>query len=210
LILFDLDGTLIDSNGVWLDVDIKFLARRGKPLTTEYTDFVSHSIFPTAAKFTKEYYNLPESEIEIMSEWHELAREAYQFHVPIKPGVIPYLEQCYQKGEKMVLFTASVPELGNAAIRRLGIERYFSSVIFAQEIGLEKRNPAAFLRVAQFLNVTPSCCTMFDDAPHNCSAARAAGMRVVGVYDRFYEDFQEQVRRNSDCYINSFHDLLDA
>jgi len=208
LILFDLDGTLIDSNGVWLDVDVKFLARRNKPITTEYTDFVSHSIFPTAAKFTKAYYSLPESEADIMEEWRELAQEAYQFHVPLKPGALEYLEQCQQNGEEMALFTASVPALGMSAIHRLGIDHYITTFIFAQEIGLEKRNPEAFHRVSQILHVSPKQCTMFDDAPHNCAAARSSGMKVFGVYDRFYESFQEQVRKNSDFYIKSFEDLL--
>ena len=52
--LFDLDGTLIDSNGIWAEVDRTFLARRGYPYTKEYYEGVAHTIFPLAAVFTKE------------------------------------------------------------------------------------------------------------------------------------------------------------
>ena len=62
LYLFDMDGTLIDSNGIWKDVDSAFLARRGLPYTKEYYEGVAHTIFPLAAKFTKEFCHLPESE----------------------------------------------------------------------------------------------------------------------------------------------------
>ena len=56
--LFDLDGTLIDSNGIWVDVDTAFLARRGMPYTPEYAQGVAHTIFPLAAKFTKAYCSI--------------------------------------------------------------------------------------------------------------------------------------------------------
>ena len=56
--LFDFDGTLVDSNGVWVEIDNGFLARRGLTPTREYSDTVGHSIFPIAAQFTKDYYHL--------------------------------------------------------------------------------------------------------------------------------------------------------
>ena len=71
--LFDMDGTLIDSNSVWKDVDGEFLARRGLPYTKAYYEGVAHTIFPLAAKFTKEFCHLPESEEAIMAEWMDLA-----------------------------------------------------------------------------------------------------------------------------------------
>ena len=69
MLLFDMDGTLIDSNGVWKDVDREFLARRGLPYTHEYYEGVAHTIPPLAAKFTKAYYYLEESCEEIIAEW---------------------------------------------------------------------------------------------------------------------------------------------
>ena len=77
MLLFDMDGTLIDSNGIWKDVDEEFLARRGLPYTQEYYEGVAHTIFPLAARFTKEFCHLPESQEEIMAEWMELAGDIY-------------------------------------------------------------------------------------------------------------------------------------
>ena len=84
--LFDFDGTLVDSNGVWVDVDNGFLARRGLTPTREYSDAVGHSIFPIAAQYTKDYYHLDMSPEEIMAEWLDMARDAYAHQVPLKPG----------------------------------------------------------------------------------------------------------------------------
>lgn len=106
--LFDLDGTLIDSNGIWAEVDRTFLARRGYPYTKEYYEGVAHTIFPLAAVFTKEYCHLSESTDEIMAEWMELAKDNYA-HVALKPHVREYLEKLRAQGERMAVFTSCVP-----------------------------------------------------------------------------------------------------
>ena len=106
--LFDLDGTLIDSNGIWAEVDRTFLARRGYPYTKEYYEGVAHTIFHLAAVFTKEYCHLSESTEEIMAEWMELAKDNYA-HVALKPHVREYLEKLRAQGERMAVFTSCVP-----------------------------------------------------------------------------------------------------
>ena len=93
MLIFDMDGTLIDSNGIWKDVDTRFLEKRGLPYTQEYYEGVAHTIFPLAAKFTKEFCHLPESEAAIMAEWMEMAGDIYATDVTEKPGVRAYLEQ---------------------------------------------------------------------------------------------------------------------
>lgn len=208
MILFDLDGTLIDSNGIWVDVDREFLARRGKLPTDEYAEFVSHSIMPNAAQFTKDYYDLPETTEEIMAEWHSLARDAYQYHVPLKAGVREYLERCLESGERMALFSASDPELARLAVKRLALDRYLYAMIFAQELGMEKCTPGAFLIAVDQLGGEPEGCTVFEDSPYNCAAALIAGFNVVGVYDSYYAGAQQEVMENSSWYITSFEDLL--
>ena len=65
---FDLDGTLLDSNGIWLDIDIEFLGRRGiSPVPEDYTDYVTHHSAPDAARYTRERFSLPETPEEIMA-----------------------------------------------------------------------------------------------------------------------------------------------
>ena len=139
--LFDFDGTLVDSNGVWVEIDNGFLARRGLTPTREYSDTVGHSIFPIAAQFTKDYYCLDMTPEAIMAEWLDMARDAYARQVPMKPGAEAFLARCAAAGEPMALLTACVPELCRAALARHRLEGYFRQIIFVQELGLEKRNP---------------------------------------------------------------------
>ena len=103
MLFFDLDGTLVDSSGIWLQIDLDFTARRGLAHTQEYHDFVIHSTAPVAAQFTKDYYHLPESADEIIAEWSAQALEEYTYRIEAKPHVHAYLEQCRRQGEPMAV-----------------------------------------------------------------------------------------------------------
>jgi len=206
--LFDLDGTLIDSNGVWREVDERFLSKRNLTATAEYLDAVGHAIFPTAARFTIDYYHLNESPEAIMAEWMSLAKDAYENHIPLKPGVLEYLRQQADAGETLALVTACVPELGYAVLNRHGLAPLFHHLVFAQDLGLEKRDPRFFQQVLCHLNVSPADCVFYEDSPQNCAIAKKMGMTVIGILDPLYENEAAQIRQICDRCIHDFTELL--
>ena len=208
MLIFDMDGTLTDSNGIWRDVDVAFLAKRGLPYTREYAEGVAHTIFPLAAVFTKEYAHLTESTEEIMAEWMEMAGDVYARDVPVKAGVREYLDRCRQEGQRMAVLTSSVPRHCRAALTHLHLRPYFERVFYANELQMEKKFPEIFFHVARELDVRPEDCTFFDDSVAACRAAKEAGMRVVGVHDPFFSHTEEEMRQVCDRYIMSFKDLL--
>ena len=165
--LFDMDGTLIDSNDVWKDVDREFLARRGLPYTKAYYEGVAHTIFPLAAKFTKEFCNLPDSEEDIMAEWMELAKDNYA-HVALKPHVREYLEKLRAQGERMAVFTSCVPAHCKTALAVHDLNRCFERVIFAQELGMEKKTPELWCIAA----ITGGAIPRSSPRRRSCSASR--------------------------------------
>lgn len=207
MLIFDLDGTLIDSNGLWVEVDRTFLARRGASYTREYYEGVAHTILPNCARFTKEYLHLEESCEEIIAEWMDLAADRYA-HVPLKPSVREYLDCCREAGHPMAVFTACVPAHCEAALAVHGLRAYFQRVIYAQELGADKRSPEIFRRVAADLGVPVKSCVLFDDSLAACKAAKAAGMTVVGVQDGYFQDAAVDMREICDQYITGFGELL--
>ena len=207
MLIFDLDGTLIDSNGLWVEVDKIFLARRNAPYTKEYYEGVAHTILSNCAIFTKEYLNLEESCEEIIAEWMELAKGQYH-EVALKEKVREYLDRCKEAGHRMAIFTACVPEHCRAALERHDLAHYFEKVIYAQELGVDKKSPAIFRSVAQMLATTTKDCVLFDDSLTACKAAKAAGMTVVGVYDEYFKESEPDMRELCDQYIYSFGELL--
>ncbi len=207
MLIFDLDGTLVDPNGVWLEVDKVFLARHGYAYSQAYHDGVAHSILQNCAVFTKNFFGMEESCEEIIAEWMELAKDAYN-HVPLKPYVREYLDRCMEAGHRMAIFTASVPLHCRTAVANHGLDAYFEKIIFAQELGEDKRSPAIFHRAAELLGVKPRECVFFDDSLAACKGAKAAGMTVVGVQDDYFTGAEADMRELCDQYIRDFGELL--
>lgn len=205
--IFDLDGTLLDSNGIWYEVDRKFLARRGMSYTEEFRDGVEYTTQPIAAEFAKRYCKLSESCEEIMQEWRDLAKEGYQ-RAPLKPGAHAYLKKLQSEGKRMAVFTGCVPQFCNAALRRHGIDSFFERVLFAQDMGRDKNDPQTFRLVAQMLSVDPAECTVFEDSVRACRSASAAGMRTIGIFDSTFCDSREDMQRACDRMIVNFESLL--
>lgn len=206
--IFDLDGTLIDSNGVWARIDMEFMDRHGLTLTDEYEEFVKFANFAQAAQYTKEYGNLSESPEEIMREWMDMAYDEYARKIPLKPYAREILEKCAAKGEGMALYTSSIPELCYAALDHHDLRKYFDDIIFTNDFGGTKHEAASFRYVEERLGVRPEECRLFDDSPRTCAGAMAAGWNVFGVYDELvsggWSDFQQCAHR---C-IRNFFELI--
>lgn len=207
--VFDLDGTLLDSNGIWRDVDLKFGERMQLEVTQEYLDFVSHTTFPVAAAYTKEYYHLSMSEDEIMNTWYAMVEEAYAHELPLKPGAMEYLQYCSTQGDRMVMYTSCVPSLCHAALRRHGIDSCFQQIFFAQDIGLEKRFSDSFLTLSRNLGEPPSSCILFDDSPVAGHAAHQAGWQVIGVYDDLFHTEQDKLHSYCNRVVNRLDECIE-
>lgn len=206
--IFDMDGTLIDSNGIWKDVDTAFLAKRGLSYTKEFYEGVAHTIFPLAAKFTKEFCRLPESEEAIMAEWMDMAGDLYGTSVPVKPGVRAYLDKLRAAGERLIVVTSAVPVHCRTALTHLGLMPYFERIIFAHDLQLEKKGPQLWCLTAEMMGVAPEDCTLYDDSVEACRGAKAAGMHAVGVYDPYFAGTEPEMQAVCNRYIRSFEELI--
>lgn len=205
--IFDLDGTLLDSMGVWLEVDRVFLARRGIELPDDYAAAISPMGFPAAASYTKTRFLLPEDEAAIMEEWHALAVDAYANHVGLKPGVLAYLTSLRHRGIPFAAATASQAVFYMPALKRLGIADWFSSVTEISEVARGKGNPDIYFRAADKLGVPVGDCAVFEDIVPGVRGAAAGGFYTVAVYDESCVN-PDLLRAICDRYIYSFEELL--
>lgn len=207
--LFDLDGTLTDSNRLWMDIDLEFFKQHHLTLTDDYTEYVAHTNYEKAAVYTKEHYGLSESPEEIMRIWFDMAEDAYRNHIPLKPGVSEYLKLLSSHGEKAGIVTSCMPKLCRAVLRKNNILQYFSSITTISEMPeTDKSSPEIWLLAARKMNVSPEKCTVFEDSYKAASGARRAGMYVIGVYDTFFDSDWEKLQQVSHKQIRSFTDLL--
>lgn len=182
--IFDLDGTLLDSMGVWDQVDIDFLAKRGIEVPADYMGKVAAMQFRQIAEYTIARFGLPDTPEALMQEWDDMARVAYSTVVEAKPHAVEYLSYLKRSGAKLAVATSLPPALREPAMKHVGIFDYFDQIVSvddANDVG--KDRPDVFLLAAGRLGVVPEQCTVFEDLLVAMRSAKSVGMRVWAIHD---------------------------
>ena len=182
--IFDLDGTLLDSMGVWDQVDIDFLGRRGIDVPDDYMTKVSAMQFRQIAEYTIARFDLADTPEQLMAEWDEMARVAYSTVVEAKPHAIEYLRGLKASGAKLAVATSLPPTLREPAMAHVGIDGFFDEVVSVDDVGdVSKENPDVYLLAAERLGVATTDCTVFEDLLAGIKAAKSVGMTVWAMND---------------------------
>ena len=189
---FDLDGTLLDSMGMWAEIDRRSLGRRGIAVPEDYQKAVSVMRIHEAARYTVERFGLPEDPQDLERDWMDMARREYAHNVPLKQGV------------RLGVLTSTAPGLFEPALKRCGVYELFDVVMSAAEAPRGKAFPDAYIMAAQRMGVEPRECAMYDDMAPALRAARAAGMYTVGVYDAHAGTARAELEAAADEFIESF------
>lgn len=206
-VIFDLDGTLIDSMSMWDDIDIEYLARFGYDLPDDYQKKIEGLSFHEVAVYTKERFQIPDSIEQMMQDWNDMAFAFYRERVPLKPGVRDFLRFLKEQNIPCGIATSNSPELLGAVLTSLKIRDCFSVMVTGSEVEHGKPAPDIYLHAAGHLGLKPSECLVFEDVEAGMEAARAAGMSVCAVYDKHSKISVSDAEALSDYYLNSFEEL---
>lgn len=207
-IIFDLDGTFIDSMSVWHEVDVEFFKRRGIPLPPDYKEKIKTMHFISAAKYTKEAYNLPDSEESIIEEWHSLCMEQYRTTVMLKNGAGEFIKFCKENGLKTAYATASDDDLCKAVLQNNGVLHLFDSTTYVHEAGKDKTHPDVYLLAAEKIGVSPKKCLVVEDILIGLKSAKSVGFTVVAMFDKSSESDWSEMCKTADENIHSFKELM--
>ncbi len=206
-VLFDLDGTLVDSMWVWTDIDIVFLGRYHYELPDDLQGKIEGMGFTETAEYFKKRFSLPLSIDEIKDEWNSLAMFRYANEVRLKPGAADFLHLLRKKGIKTAIASSNSRELIQACLVNNQVEDCFDNITISCDVPRGKPSPDVYLLAARQLEVSPENCLVFEDVPMGIRAGKNAGMRVCAVEDAYASDRREEIRRLADYYIRSFDEI---
>ncbi|MDE6200552.1 MAG: HAD family phosphatase [Clostridiales bacterium] len=201
-VIFDLDGTLLDSLGVWGEIDERFLAMRGIEFPPDYTANVGTMEFRQAAEYTIERFGLSDSPEQIMQEWTDMAVDAYATELKLKPRAKEVLTELKARGIKLAVATSSITDMCLPALRNNGVLHLFDAVVTTREIGKGKTFPDVYLAAAQRLGVSPSCCAVCEDLLRAVITAKNAGFYTVGVYDKHSLSGVEEIKAVANDFVS--------
>ena len=208
-VLFDLDGTLVDSMWMWKDIDMEYLGKYGITLPPELQEYIEGMSFSEVSAYFKEAFGIKESLEEIKSEWVSMAKYKYTHEVPLKPGALRFLKHLKEQGIPMGIATSNSRDLLDAVLESLEISPYFDCCMTSCEAGAGKPAPDIYLKVAKILKTEPKDCLIFEDAPAGILAGNRAGIPVCAMADENSAGRKDQILQMADYYAETFDQVLD-
>ena len=207
--LFDLDGTLIDSKGVWARIDAEFLLRRGITPPDDYMKAVSSKKFSEAAVYTIARFGLDDTVEGLSAEWLEMARHEYGTNIFLKPGAAGYLRALKKAGVRLGTVSGLPHALSDAVLEHNGVRGLFDAFTSADDSPRGKEFPDVYRLAASRLGVAPARCVVFEDVLACAISAREAGMTVCALWDGQSEADWEALGRVAATCARSFDELRE-
>ncbi len=208
-VIFDLDGTLIDSMWVWDRLMTDFLSKYGLVATDEmYRRVAFMTLVQSSQYLCGEFKTLDKTPEEVRAEWKSMVYHSYAEKVGLKPGVYEFLHKLKESGIKIAIATACAPELAEACLKNNGIDDMFDIIVYADEVGGSKENPKIFVECLRRLGCTADEAVLFEDILVALNSAKQIGLKTVIIEDDAAADDREELKRRADRYILDFTELL--
>ena len=182
-IIFDLDGTLLDSMPMWHELDLRFLRLHGIEPPPDVTEAVKNMTVEDAASYYAERFPLAMSPAAVMAECEALAAEEYRSRLQLKPGAADFLHALAERDIPFGLASVTYRRLLEAALERLNIRHLFRFLLTTEDGLPGKHRPDLYLRGAELLQAEPASCMVIEDALYAAKTAKQAGFYAVGFRD---------------------------
>lgn len=208
-VIFDLDGTLVDSMWMWRNIDIEYLARFNITIPEDLQRQIEGMSFLQTAVYFQDRFKIEDSVEDIVNEWNRMAMDYYQTKVPLKAGAGRFLAYLKKNNVKLGIATSNTRELTTAVLNALDIHRYFDGVITGSEVTTGKPAPYIYLEAAKNIEADPGDCLVFEDIPMGILSGKSAGMQVCAIEDDYSADMKEEKISLSDYFINDYNELME-
>jgi len=203
-VIFDLDGTLVDSMWIWEQIDIDFLKERGHELPDDLQKDIEGCSFSETAHYFKERFNLEEDIESIKSIWIAMTEPYYKGDIKLKKGVLELLNDFKSRHIKMAIATSNSRILAESVLKENNIYDYFEVIVTSCDVKKGKPQPDVFLEAAKQIDVAPEDCLVFEDTHAGVLGGKAAGMHVIAIYDALSASYASEIKEDADQYINCY------
>jgi HAD superfamily hydrolase (TIGR01509 family) len=185
-VIFDLDGVLIDSEGLQYEAYSEVLSTFG--VRVSVSEYGTHWIAAgRGPEYAVDTYHLPVSADELRALKHPVYHEILRRKVTLMPGVVPAMERL-GAGFPVAIATNSNRLDTDFVVERFGLGRFVTAVVTREDYRLAKPEPDAFLTAARRVQTVPLSCLIVEDAYKGLLAAHRAGASVVAVPNQHTRD----------------------
>lgn len=207
-VIFDMDGSLVDSMWIWPEVDRIYMQKYHLIQPESFhKDIEGKSYTETARYFVDTFPGLNRTVDQVKKEWKDMTIHLYAEKVFPKTGAVEFLRELTRRNILLGIATSNDREIADAALNARNLTPFFQSIRTSCEVAAGKPSPDVYLKVAEDLKVAPENCLVFEDIPNGILAGKNAGMEVCAVEDEFSRPYEEEKKRLADYYIHDFNDI---
>ena len=200
-VIFDMDGTMLDSMDMWGNLDIQYMNGLGIEPEPDFHRIVSTMTLPMAAEYICGKYSVPYTPEEVVEQFTELVDEYYRYRLPVKTGIPGLVKEMAEAGIRMAVATANEYDMSKVALERNGIMPYIMGLVTCTMAGASKESPAVYLKACEIMDVTVEECVVFEDSLYAIRTAKEAGFCVVGVYDNAEKENWDAICKITDDQV---------
>lgn len=207
-VIFDLDGTLVDSMGIWKEVDVDFIKKYHLQKPENLDRLIEgKSCSELAGCFLEWFPSLTMTREEVVKEWKDMTLLKYQHEVRLKPGAKNFLEYLKEKNMLLGIASSNEKDLIKIALESNEVLGYFDSIHSADEVAGGKPLPDVYLKVLEDFGLKNQECLVFEDVPMGILAGKNAGMKVCAIKDEHSLNLEAEKKELADYYIETFYEV---
>ncbi len=179
-VLFDMDGLLVDSEPLWLEVETAIMARLGSTWGPADQAHLIGGSLPKSTAYMQGRAARPVAP-DVIAQWltQGMAGLIRERGVRLMPGAAALLAGIESAGIPFALVTSAEREIMAATLDSIGV--HFPATVCAADVTRKKPDPEPYLRAAALLGAAPGRCVALEDSPPGLAAAHAAGCAVIAV-----------------------------
>ena len=205
--IFDLDGVLLDSMGIWNDLGARYLRSLHIQPEPGLNEILFAMSMEQGAAWLKSRFTLEYSEEKIVMDLKARIRKYYFEEVPAKSGARELLQCLAEQKIPAAVATSSPREHICRALERNGLLSFFDKIYTTSEIGESKHSPRVYLTAAEALGTELSRTLVVEDSLYALQTAGNAGFLTAGIYDALGEPDQEQLKKDAYIYCRDLTEL---